>query len=213
MNPNGIKKNDWILATRNDGSVLLGRVTKVAPWVKNPKFTIVNYHYTDDKGIMYATNADATRCVLAPADRIPKGPEPAATDPIMAKWSLGKTKRGPQMMEGYYFSVPVLLNGKRVGEIIDEGNGGSNMTRFKDHTLAKQFENDCTEWCKSHGLDMSYREVESDFWGWWDDARSKGIDAATFFKNENEEREKWLASVKDQKPIHTGNLALVEGKI
>lgn len=192
MNPNSIKKNDWILVTRESGEVILGQATKVGPWVKNPKITVVNFHFTDDKGLMYAAKADARKCVIAPADRIPKGPEPAAVHPIMAKWSLGKTKRGPMMMEGYYFAVPVLLNGKRVGEIVDEGNGGSTMTRFKDHTLTKQFENDCTEWCKANGADMTYLEVESEFWSWWDEARPKGTDAATYFKNENADRAKWL---------------------
>ena len=214
MNPNGIKKNDYIRVTRDNGDVLFGRATKVAPWTKNPKVTVVSYIFADDEGLEYSSKADARKCALAPADRIPKAPEAASVHPIMAKWSLGKTKRGPQMMEGYYFSAPILLNGKKVGEVVDEGNGGCTMIRFfKDYTLRLAFEKDCTEWCKVNGADMDHIEAESEFWSWWDDARPKGKDAVTYFKESAEEMQKWLGSVKDQKPIHTGNLALVEGKI
>lgn len=194
MNPNSIKKNDWILVTRESGEVILGQATKVGPWAKNPKITVVNFHFTDDKGLMYAAKADARKCVMAPADRIPKGPEPAAIHPIMAKWSLGKTKRGPMMREGHYFAVPVKLNGKTVGEIIDEGNGGCTETRFKDRHTEKQFHDDCLEWCKANGADMTYLEVESEFWSWWDEARVKGIDSAAYFKAMNDDRAKWLGT-------------------
>jgi hypothetical protein len=216
MNPNSIKKNDMILVTRANGKEYLGKATKVGPWSKNPKITIVNYHFADEAGVMWSAKADAVKCKIAPASMLPKEPEPAAIHPIMARWSLGKTKRGPQMMEGYYFAAPVLLNGKKVGEVIDEGNGGSVMTRFKDHLLATAFEKDCTEWCKVNGADMSYLEAESEFWAWWDEARPKGKDAATFFKEQNEETAKMFPGLRPeikQTPIHTGNLALVEGKV
>lgn len=208
MNPANIKKNDNILVTRDNGKEYLGVATKVGPWKPNPKITVVNYHFKDEMGVAWSAKADARKCRLAPADMIPKPPEAAPIHPIMAKWSLGKTKRGPMMMEGYYFAIPVLLNGKRVGEIIDEGNGGSNFTRFKDHNLAREFENDCKEWAKANG-DTSEYEHATEFWGWWDEARPSGKDAATYFKEKNEEMAKWLANVK---PIHTGNLLLVNGK-
>jgi hypothetical protein len=189
MNPNGIKKNDHILVTRDNGKEYLGTATKVAPWSKNPKITVVNYHFKDEMGIAWNAKADARKCRMAPSDMLPKVAE---THPIMAKWSLGKTKRGPMMMEGYYFSVPVLLNGKRVGEIIDEGNGGSNFTRFKEHHFAINFDNDCREWCKANGDNSEY-EHASEFWGWWDEARPEGKDAVTYFKEKNERMAKWLA--------------------
>lgn len=197
MNPNGIKKNDWINVTRDNGTVILGRATKVAPWSKNPKVTVVNFHFTDENGLEYTAKADAKRCGLVPLNMIPKAPEAASTHPIMAKWSLGKTKRGPEMMEGYYFAVPVLLNGKRVGEIIDEGNGGGTMTRFKDRDTEKTFHADCKAWCVAHG-DTNPYECEGDFWSWWDDSRPKGKDAATHFK---ESEERWAEMTKGQTPI------------
>lgn len=210
MNPSNIKKNDHILVTRDNGKEYLGVATKVGPWSKNPNITVVNYHFKDEMDVAWSAKADARKCRMAPADMIPKPPEAAPTCPIMAKWSLGKTKRGPQMMEGYYFSVPVLLSGKRVGEIIDEGNGGSNFSRFKDHVIGKAFNDDCLLWAKYNGANLDHIEAESEFWSWWDDARPSGKDAATYFKEKNAEMAKWLANTK---PIHTGNLALVEGKI
>jgi hypothetical protein len=208
MNPNGIKKNDIILVIRDNGNTILGTATKVAPWAKNPKITVVNYHFKEGEA-MYASKADARRCSIAPAHMIPKPPEAAPISPIMAKWSIGKTKRGPMMMEGYYFSAPVLLNGKRVGEVIDEGNGGSVMTRFKDHALDRAFNADCKEWALASGASGSYLEAACEFWGWYDDERTKGITAEAYFKAKNDEMAAWLATVK---PVHTGDLSLVEGK-
>lgn len=197
MNPANIKKNDNILVTRDNGKEYLGVATKVGPWSKNPKVTVVNYHFKDEMGVAWSAKADARKCRMAPADMIPKAPEAAPTHPIMAKWSLGKTKRGPEMMEGYYFAVPVLLNGKRVGEIIDEGNGGGTMTRFKDRDTEKAFLADCKAWCVAHG-DANPYECEGDFWGWWDESRPKGKDSATHFK---EEAERWAEMTKGQTPI------------
>lgn len=188
MNPNGIKKNDPILVTRDNGEVWVGKATKVAPWTKNPKITVVTFISSDENGDFRCT-ADARRCTIAPADALPKEAE---THPIMAKWSLGKTKRGPEMMEGYYYSVPVLLNGKKVGEIIDEGNGGGNFTRFKDHTLEIAFNADCKAWAKANGDDSEY-EHASEFWGWWEEAKPKGKDAVTYFKEKKERMLKWMA--------------------
>ena len=151
---------------------------------------MVNYNFSDKKdGLYYASKGDARRCTKAPADMLPKEAE---THPIMAKWSLGKTKRGPEMMEGHYYSVPVLLNGKKVGEIVDEGNGGMNITRFKDHRLAINFDNDCREWAKANG-DTSESEHATEFWSWWDECKPKGKDAATYFKEKEAQFAKWMA--------------------
>jgi hypothetical protein len=199
MNPANIKKNDPILVTRQDGRILAAKATKVGPWSKNPKITLVNYIFTDPKdGLVYTSKSDARKCSMGTNDMLPKEPEPAKTHPIMAKWTLGKTKRGPMMMEGYYFAVPVLLHGKKTGEVIDEGNGGSVMTRFDSHEVGRLFEADCREWCKVNGASMSYLEAESEFWSWWDEARPQGIDASTYFENSDMALAKLLAA---QKPI------------
>jgi len=191
MNPANIKKNDIILVTRDDGSVVVGTATKVAPWSKNPKLTLVGYHFKEGEA-MYASRADARKCILAPAEMIPKAPEPAPVHSIMAKWSLGKTKRGPQMMEGHYYEVPVLLNGKKVGLIVDHGDGGMNINRFKDFNLSINFDNDCREWAKANG-DTSDGEHATEFWGWWDEARPNGKDAATYFKEKEAQLAMWMA--------------------
>jgi hypothetical protein len=114
------------------------------------------------------------------------------------------------MMEGYYFSADILFDGKKIGMIVDEGNGGCITTRFNDRAMSIAFEKDCKEWCRVHGAHMEHTEYESEFWTWWDEARPKNKDAATYFKDQKEEMKQWLGSVK---PVHTGNLALVEGKV
>ena len=191
MNPNGIKKNDHITVLRDNGEVIRGVATKVAPWSKNPACTVVNYHFTDKDGLAYASKADAKRCTVIPAEMVAETMAPV--HPIMAKWSLGKTKRGPEMREGHYYEVPVLLNGKKVGLIVDEGNGGMIITRFKDHNLSINFDNDCREWAKANG-DTSDSEHATEFWSWWDDARPKGKDAATYFKEKEAQLAMWMAS-------------------
>jgi hypothetical protein len=187
-----IRKNSFINVKRNDGTVILARATKVAPWVKNPKVTVVNWISFDEqwKGV-----ADLKNCTLATAIEIPKEPVGAPVDPSMAQWSLGKIKRGPQMMEGYYFAIPVLFNGVKVGELVDEGNGGCVITRFKDYTLAKTFEDACDKWALENGADGRCNDGKEHFWGWWDEARPKGIDAKTFFKSERESMLKFMAGV------------------
>jgi hypothetical protein len=195
MNPNGIKKNDWIQVTRDNGEVILGIATKVAPWSKNPKRTVVNYKDVADT---FTSRADAVRCkiadpILVAATAANIASKYAPLDACMAGWSLGKMKKGPQMMEGYYFASPILFNDVKVGEIIDEGNGGCVITRFKDHNLAKTFEDACDKWALENGADGRYADGKEHFWGWWDDARTKGIDAKTFFKNEKEEMLPFMA--------------------
>lgn len=197
MNPNSIKKNDIILVTRDNGTVTLGTATKVAPWSKNPKLTLVNYHFKEGEA-MYASRADARKCSLAPAHMIPKPPESAPVHSIMAAWSIGKTKRGPQMMEGYYFSAPILLNGKKVGIIADEGNGGCTMTRFKDRSVETAFQAACKAWAMANGASGTYLEAESEFWGWYEDERVKGITAEAYFKAQNE---RFAELTKGQKPV------------
>jgi hypothetical protein len=99
-------------------------------------------------------------------------------------------------MEGYYYSAPILLNGKKVGIIADEGNGGSNMTRFKDRTVESAFQASCKAWALANGASGTYLEADTEFWGWYEDERVKGITAEAYFKAEAERTAKWLESVK-----------------
>jgi hypothetical protein len=192
MNPNLIKKNDWILVKRESGEKHLGRATKVAPWNKNPKVTVVHWINVEET---YKFTADARNCSLAPESMKPLAKVFPDAGRFMAGWTLGKMKRGPQMMEGYYFASPVLLHGKKVGEIIDAGNGGPVMTRFKDHTVAKTFEGACDKWCLDNGADGRYSDGHEHFWSWWEEGRYKGIDPKTFFKAEKEDMSKFMAGV------------------
>ena len=183
-----IRKNSLINVKRADGTTILARATKVAPWVKNPKVTVVNWISFDEK---WKAVADLKNCTLATALEVSAASKAleaafAPLDESMKGWSLGSLKKGPQMMEGYYFSAPIFFNGNKVGEIIDEGNGGCVITRFKDHTLAMTFEAACDKWALENGADGRCADGKENFWGWWDDARPKGIDAKTFFKGEKE---------------------------
>jgi hypothetical protein len=196
MNPNNIKKNDWIQVTRQSGEVILGIATKVAPWSKNPKVTVVRWK---DAAETYTCDADATKCRLATVGEVnafneAKLAKYAPVDPCMVGWSLGKTKRGPQMMEGYYFAIPVYKDSKKVGEIVDEGNGGPTMTRFKNHADEILFTEACRKWCMNSLADGRYADECELFWAWWDEGRPKGIDAKTFNQNEKEQMRKMFGT-------------------
>jgi hypothetical protein len=196
MNPNNVKKNDWIYVTRDNGDVILGIATKVAPWSKNPKITVVNWK---DAAETFTCTADARRCRLATPDEVAKFNDAksanyAPMDPCMAGWSLGKTKRGPQMMEGYYFAIGVYKDNKKVGEIVDEGNGGCVVTRFKNHADETLFREACRKWAMQNLADGRYADELEHFWGWWDEARPNGISAKDYFKNEKEQMLKYMGT-------------------
>lgn len=207
-----IVKNNSIKVSCKDGSVVLARVVSVKENTINADASLVSWKSLDGewKGKAYLKHCvKMTPLECAEAAKAHEA-KFAPVHPIMEKWMLGTTKRGPQMMEGYYFAIGVYRNNKKVGEVIEEGNGGPVITRFNDPSLAHAFAKDCTEWCRVNGASMAYLEAEAEYWNWYDNARPKSKDAVTFFKEKNEERATWAASVK---PIHTGNLALVEGKI
>lgn len=206
MIPLPFSKNNPIKVTLKSGEVVLARITRYSE-----ETGMLNWI---DKNEKWQGKIHVSKVVKATPEEVlawskAKEATMAPISPIMAKWSLGKTKRGPMMMEGYYFSAPVLLNGKRVGEVIDEGNGGSVMTRFKTHDLDRAFNADCKEWALAHGASGSYLEAACEFWGWYEDERTKGITAEAYFKAQND---RFAELTKGQTPIHTGNLALVEGK-
>jgi hypothetical protein len=95
----------------------------------------------------------------------------------MARWSFGKSKRGPEMMEGYYYSTPILLDGKKVGEVIDEGFGGPIYSRCKDMTIQRQFDADLKEFRKNYNIDF---EPLSYLLEWWEDSRPSGTSCREF---------------------------------
>jgi hypothetical protein len=209
MNPNNIKKNDWIRVTRNDGTIIVAKATKVAPWSKNPVVTVVNYIFTDPaNGLMYSSKSDARKCVKAMECDIPKGPKLAPLDPVVADWEVGPLRRGPAMTDGYYFSSTVSYKGKKVGKIVDRGDGGCTDLEFKDYNLQNKFMDDTKKWAAANGGGAN--DGTDEFWAWMTEDRLKGVDAKTFFVNEKAKIESWLKGVK---PVHTGNLDLVNGKI
>lgn len=71
-----------------------------------------------------------------------------------------------------------------------------------------QFIADAKQWAMDNGGDQ--HDGYDEFWIWMTDDRLVGTDAKTYFANKKAESEKWLDT---GKPVHTGNLDLVEGKV
>lgn len=201
-------KHNTIKITLDDGSTILARITRY-----NEQTGKVCWIDRDEK---WKGSMHASKVVVASPKEVAewsanKASKVAPLDPCMAGYELGKTKKGPMMMEGYYFSVAVYKDHKKIGEIVDEGNGGTVDTRnFKNPADERLFNEACRKWCENNGADLQYVEEASEFWTWWDTARLNGTDAKTYFKEKNETFAKMFG---EQKPTHTGNLDLVNGKI
>jgi hypothetical protein len=192
-----ITKNSIINVSRDDGTVILARATKVAPWSKNPNLTVVNWHSFDGK---WKGRADARKCTLATAQEVSAATAAiqSAMAPVegsMKGWTLGDTKRGPMMMEGYYFSAAIFLEGNRVGKIVDSGTGGLVDVEISNAAVNNKFQEDVNKWAMENGADGRYSDAAEHFWSWWDKARPKGIKAADHFKAEKEEMRKYLVAV------------------
>ena len=193
-----IVKNNSIKVSCKDGSVVLARVVSVKENTINADASLISWKSLDGewKGKAYLKHCVKMTPLECAEASLAREAKFAPIHPIMAKWMLGTTKKGPMMMEGYYFSIAVYLGAKLVGKIVDAGQGGPTDVQFKDHNIGRAFEKDCMEWCRVNGASLTHIEPAAEYWGWYDDARTKGIDAAAFFKAQAEEHAKWLATVK-----------------
>jgi len=170
---------DSVISVSINGIMSSAKVIKIGPWVKNKDIIAVNWISLDNafKGV-----SDIRKCA--------EMEDPAApTDPIMARWSIGKEKMGPMMREGHIFSSPLMLDGKKIGSIVDGGNGGT-MYVIAPNTERNLFEKNCAQWSEVNGAEKS--DTIAKFLGWWHDARPLGTDAKMYFASEKKELEKWL---------------------
>jgi hypothetical protein len=195
-----ITKGSYVSVKSKDGSTTKAIVDKVGPWSKNPKIILVNWTgieiITDERGSFKVKG----KTLLASCTEIP---DPcASSDPIMAKWSLGKEKKGPMMMEGHYFASPLFLNGKRVGDVVDEGHGGCMTVQEKVLGISAQLHADCEAWEKKNNPHYSpHSESLADWHSWYQDERPQGKDAATYFKEQKETMDKWSKEAEARKGV------------
>jgi hypothetical protein len=201
-------KNNPIKITLKDGSTILARITRF-----NPDNGKVNWIDLDEKwkGFLHVSKvvkADPKEIATLAAAKAAKV---APVDPIMSSWTIGPMKRGPMMMEGYYYSSTIIFANKRVGKIVDRGDGGMTDLEFSDYALQRQFVECTKRWAIDNGAeDSPYASFIDDYWTWYLEDRVNGKDAKTYFAEKKAEMEKWRANTK---PTHTGNLALVNGQI
>ena len=177
-------KHNPIKITLKNGETILAKITRFDPETGKVCWK--------DKAEKWKGSTHCTRVVKATPEEVlawSKAHEVAVAplDPCMAGWELGKTKRGPMMMEGYYFAIAVYKDHKKVGELVDEGCGGPVMTRFKNHADEILFMEACRNWCQNNLADGRYADECELFWAWWDEGRPKGISAIDFNKSEREQ--------------------------
>ena len=187
-----ISKHRPIKVTLKDGRTILARVTKQdgdkINWISKDNTWKGKCLFSS---VVQATPEEVLAFVNAQKAKL------APIHPLMANWTLGTTKRGPKMMEGYYYEVPIFYKNRCVGSLVDEGNGGCVDVRINDRACANQLSEDSKNWVEACGAKDS-RESESSFWTWWEEARPHGKDSVTFFKESEAEIAQWL---KDVKPV------------
>lgn len=193
---NTIVKNNSIKVTCKDGSVILAQVKAITEYGPTPDTWLVNWKSLDGewKGKAYLKHCVKMTPLECAEASIARQAKFAPLDACMAGYSLGKTKRGPMMNEGYYFSISVYKDNKKIGDIIEEGSGGPVITRFKNHADGILFTEACRNWCQKNLADGRYADECELFWSWWDEGRPKGISALDFNKSEKEQMRKMFGT-------------------
>lgn len=183
-------KHNPIKITLKNGETILAKITRFD--------TDTGKVSWKDKDGNWKGSTHCTRVIKATPEEVlawskAKADKVAPIDFIMKDWDIGKTKRGPQMMEGHYYCVNVLLCGKKVGKIVDYGNGGPVDLEFCDRRIQNKFLEDTKKWELANGGDAKYGASFEDFWHWMEDDRLKGIDAKTYFTNQKAMFAEWEA--------------------
>jgi hypothetical protein len=201
-------KHNTIKVTLKDGSTIFARITRINEatgkvcWIDRDEKWKGSMHASR---VVVATPKEVADWAVAKASKIPE------IDPIMKDWDVSKMRRGPQMMEGYYYSSNISLYGKKVGKIVDYGNGGPIDLEFADMQLQKKFIEDCKKWAVANG--GSETDGFEEFWSWMTEDRPKGMDA----KASLAEKKAWMAELDakygNKTVTHTGDLALINGQI
>lgn len=171
-----ITKKSILSVTLKDGSTILAKITKIDAATGKVSWADLNGAW---RGSLHISRAVEATVFQLNARELEKEALKAIADPIIAAWSFGPQRRGPLMREGYYFSSVVFHNGKRVGKIVDRGDGGEVVLEFVDRALASSFEHDVRQWVSISGGDI--HDGISDFWSWMTEHRNLGVDAAQFF--------------------------------
>ncbi len=165
--------------TLKDDTTILARITKyteatgIVKWLDVAGTWSGSIHVS---AAIVASPEDVRAAEAAAAARM------APVDPCMDGWTLGTSKRGPMMMEGSYYAIPVLHHGKAVGKLVDRGDGGSVWTEFKDHALGRTFEKACAAWVAASTDSPGHHEPTACFWHWWENDRPKGITAKAYLE-------------------------------
>jgi hypothetical protein len=103
---------------------------------------------------------------------------------IMDKWSI-KNYKSFNMPDGYSFNCNICLNGKKVIEAMNHGNGGPN-NYYADKDILEQFYSDVKEWANKFGSPYDFEH--GDTWvAWYTEKRLYGVTAKSYFDKARKE--------------------------
>ena len=162
-------KKSILHITLQSGEKIFAKVTRFDPVSGKVSWKDLDEHW---KGSLHVSRVVVADPQLVKDWEASKQSQIAPMPTVMSRWSFGKTKRGPAMMEGHYYEAPILLDGKKVGLVVDEGYGGPIDEHISDPNIRKQFNNDINTLRAAY---PEFREMLSHLWSWWEDDRNKGI--------------------------------------
>jgi hypothetical protein len=115
-------------------------------------------------------------------------PLPTSTPSVMDKWGV----KGYKEIEGHgdspTFHAKITLNGKVVGEAMNDGWGGCNCYRFNDRELDSQFHADVKAWVAHFGYADMF-EPDDSWVDWYVLERPYGVTADKYISGYKEKME------------------------
>jgi len=100
----------------------------------------------------------------------------------MDKWGVTSYKEIEGHGDTATFHAKLTLDGKIVGNAMNDGWGGCNCYHFKDSEIEKQFYSDCKAWCTQFGY-ADMLEPDSTWVDWYVTDRPYGVTAETVIQN------------------------------
>ncbi len=122
-------------------------------------------------------------------------PLPVSPPSPMDRWGLRKYQSIPGHGDSPTFHAEITLDGRKVGEVRNSGDGGPDSHYFSNHDLYEQFLADARKWAEQFGY-ADMLEPESAWVDWYVHARPFGQTADVYVRQIKAEIDRMLGKEK-----------------